>query len=86
MALADWLEIYRSYTGPDLAAEVVSLQNSLKGGFQSQGSGSVSHARDLGELRDRLRAATRVQGERRNRGGSSRMGRVDMSGTGRGDL
>ncbi len=78
--MADWLEIYRSYTASDLAAEVVSLQNSVRGGFVSQGSGSVTNQRDLTELRDRLRAAVRVQGERSGRA-ASRVARADFSGT-----
>jgi len=85
MALSDWLEIYRAYTGPDLDAEVVSLQGSLKGGFVSQGSGAVNHARDLAELRDRLRAATRVRSERSGCA-SARRGIVDFSGVSNGNL
>ena len=80
MAISDWLEIYRAYSGPDLDAEMVSLQAGLKGGFVSQGSGSVQHARDLAELRDRLRAATRVKSERAG-GSAGRVARVDFSGT-----
>ena len=79
MGLADWLEIYRSYTAPDLAAEVVSLQAGLRGGFVSQGSGSVQNQRDLAELRDRLRAAVRVQGERSG-SAAGRVARADFSG------
>jgi len=80
MAVSDWLEIYRAYSGADLDAEMVSLQAGLKGGFASQGSGSVQMARDLAELRDRLRAATRVKGERANRT-MAKVARVDFSGT-----
>jgi hypothetical protein len=80
MAVSDWLEIYRAYSGPDLDAEMVSLQAGLKGGFVSQGSGSVQHQRDLTELRDRLRAATRVKSERAGQAGG-RIARVDFSGT-----
>lgn len=64
MAKSDWIEIYRAYSGEELDEEMVSLRKSLKGGFVSQGSGSVSHQRDLTELRDRLTAATRVKSER----------------------
>ena len=63
--MSDWLEIYRAYTADELTAEMASLRKSLAGGFVSQGSGSVSHQRDLADLRDRLRAATRVQNERK---------------------
>ena len=85
MAVSDWLEIYRAYSGPDLDAEMVSLQAGLKGGFVSQGSGSVQHARDLAELRDRLRAATRVKNERAGRA-VAKVARVDFSGTGTSDF
>lgn len=80
MAAEQWMEIYRSYEAADLTAEIASLQKDLKGGFSSQGSGSVNHSRDLNDLRDRLAAATRVKNERANRGaGNQHRGVVDFS-------
>ena len=80
MGLTNWLEIYRGYTGEELDAEMVSLRKSLQGGFVSQGSGSVQHAKDVTELRDRLQAATRVRNEKSGRGRGMQVGRVDFSG------
>lgn len=81
------MEIYRSYDGTDLAVEMVQLRRDLAGGFASQGSGSVQHSRDLGELRDRLQAATRVQNERKNRSrGNPMKGQVNFGGNRWGDL
>lgn len=82
MSMTSWLEIYRSYTSQELSDEMVTLRASLKGGFVSQGSGSVQHAKDLTELRDRLQAATRVFNQRSgNNSGGMRVGKVDFSGT-----
>lgn len=82
MASSDWIEIYRAYESEELAAEILSLRKSLAGGFVQQGSGSVSNQRDLTELRDRLKAATRVTGERSGgRRLSSRVATVDFSDT-----
>ncbi len=64
MGVSDWKIIYRSYNGDELDAEIASIKQGLKGGFTSQGSGSVSHTRDTTDLRDRLRAATEVKSER----------------------
>lgn len=80
VTLEDWLEICRSYTAAELAAEIASLQNSVRGGFVNQGSGSVQNQRDLTELRDRLRAAVRVQSVRSG-SAASRLARADFSAT-----
>lgn len=85
MAKSDWIEIYRGYSGAELAEEKASLRKSLKGGFVSQGSGSVSHQRDLQELRDRLAAATRVSNEKSGNA-PSRVAEVDFSDTAIGDF
>lgn len=87
MAAENWMEIYRSYEGAELTTEIEQLRKDLAGGFTSQGSGSVQHSRDLGELRDRLQAATRVKNERVNRNGGNPMkGRVNFGGGRWGDL
>jgi hypothetical protein len=59
----------------------------VRGGFSAQGTRSVNHLRDLGQLEARLQAATRVQNERahRNRGNPSK-GRVRFGGNRWGDL
>jgi len=64
MSKSDWKTIYRAYSGEELAAEITQLRKAAKGGFAAQSSGGVSHQRDLGEIRDRLAAATEVQRER----------------------
>lgn len=82
MAAEQWMEIYRSYGGEELASEITTLQKDLSGGFRSQGSGSVQHERDLQELRDRLQAAVRVKNERNARGsGNGNKGRVSFGGS-----
>jgi hypothetical protein len=78
MGLTNWLEIYRGYTSDDLTAEMTSLRAGLRGGFLSQGSGSVQHSKDLTQLENRLQAATRVKNERSG-GGETRVGQVDFS-------
>lgn len=83
MAAENWMEIYRSYTGEELAEEITSLKKDVRGAFSAQGSGGVNHQRDLGQLEARLQAAVRVQNERAHRntgGGPNPMkGRVDFS-------
>lgn len=87
MAADQWMEIYRSYTTEDLSEEIAQLQKDVKGGFSSQGAGSVQHSRDLGELRDRLQAATRVKNERAGRnGGQGMKGQVSFRGNRWGQL
>ena len=81
MSMTSWLEIYRGYTSAELQEEMASLKKSLRGGFVSQGSGSVQHQKDLTELRDRLRAATRVDNTARGApSGGMKVGKVDFSG------
>ena len=79
MAKADWIEIYSSYTSEELAAELAQLKNDVRGSLAAQGHGATSHQRDLGELRDRLAAATRVA-TRGAKGGTWQVGQVDCSG------
>jgi hypothetical protein len=78
MGLTNWLEIYRSYAGAELNTEIESLKKSLRGGFASQGSGSVQHEKDLSQLESRLQAATRVKNERSG-SRDTRVGQVDFS-------
>lgn len=85
MAADQWMEIYRSYEGEDLDAEIAQLRKDVRGSFSSQGSGSVQASRDLGELRDRLQAATRVKAERRAAATPMR-GQVSFRGNGWGRL
>lgn len=85
MSKADWKSIYRSYTSEELAKEMESLNASLDGGYVSQGSGSVSGARDVTELRDRLAAATEVKRERSGQR-TGRTAKVDFSGVRTSDL
>jgi hypothetical protein len=65
MAADQWMEIYRSYESEELDVEIAQLRKDVRGSFTAQGAGSVNHSRDLGELRDRLHAASRVKSERR---------------------
>jgi hypothetical protein len=82
MAAAQWMEIYRSYTGDELTQEIADLKADLKGAYASQSSGSISHQRNIGELRDRLQAATRVINERAGaHDPSKRVGQADFSET-----
>lgn len=59
----DWIEIYKTYTGDELAAEITSLKNAISAasGITAQGVGSKNYARDLNHLTSRLAAAVRVQ-------------------------
>ncbi len=57
MAAENWMEIYRSYTGEELVEEITQLKKDVRGAFSQQGSGSVNHQRDLGQLEARLQAA-----------------------------
>ncbi len=66
MAMENWAEIYRGYTGEELTEEITSLRKSVSGSFSAQGSGTVTHQRDLNQLEARLQAATRVKNERGN--------------------
>lgn len=63
MASPEWLEIFRSYTGEELAAQITELKKQVSV-FSSQQVGSKSYTKDLGELRGQLSAAIRVQKER----------------------
>ena len=87
MAAENWMEIYRSYTGEELGEEIVQLKKDVRGAFSAQGSGSVSHSRDLSQLEARLQAAVRVQNERANRnGGNPSKGQVSFRGNRWGSL
>lgn len=85
MGLADWKAIYRGYSTEELNVEMEELKADLKGSFSAQASGSVSHQREVRELRDRLRAATEIRNERGGRH-RPRRGQVDFSGTDIDDL
>jgi hypothetical protein len=75
------MEIYRSYETAELNDEIAQLKKDLRGAFNAQGSGSVSHQRDTTMLENRLQAATRVNNERAARGtGNGMKGTVDFSG------
>lgn len=80
MSKSDWKITYRSYTSAELDAEIEKLKKSLDGGYVQQGSGSVSGARDVGELRDRLTAATEVKNARGGRQQPGRTAKADFSG------
>ena len=59
MAASDWVEIYATYSGGELAAEIDALKK-LATPISSQQIGSKSYTKDLREVRDRLQAANRV--------------------------
>jgi small-conductance mechanosensitive channel len=59
MAASDWVEIYATYTGEELSAEIEQLKK-LATPLSSQQIGSKSYTKDLREVRDRLQAANRV--------------------------
>jgi hypothetical protein len=81
MAAENWMEIYRSYESAELDAEIAQLKKDLRGAFNAQGSGNVSHQRDVNMLENRLQAATRVKNERAARGsGNGMKGQVDFRG------
>jgi hypothetical protein len=87
MAAENWMEIYRSYEAAELNDEIAQLKKDLRGALTAQGSGSVSHQRDVVMLENRLQAATRVKNERANRGkGNGMKGTVDFSRNGWGRL
>jgi len=64
MASPEWLEIYRSYTPEELAAEVALLkkQSTI---IAQQSTAGKSFTRDLQVLSGKLSAAVRIQNERR---------------------
>lgn len=70
------MEIYRSYTDDELAAEVAKLKKE-DSVFVSQQSGSKSFTRDLQALAGKLSAAIRVQNERKVPG-NDRVGVTDF--------
>lgn len=78
MASPEWLEIFRSYTPEELAAQIVDLKKQVSV-FTSQQVGSKSYTKDLGELRGQLSAAIRVQKERANPRGNPGFGITDFS-------
>jgi len=63
MASPEWLEIFRSYTPDELAAQVAALKAQVSV-FSQQAIGQKSYTKDLNELRGQLSAAIRVQNER----------------------
>ena len=79
MASPEWLEIFRSYTADELASHVVSLKKQITV-FSSQTVKDKSYTKDLGELKSQLSSAIRIQTERRQPPGSSRMTVADFSG------
>jgi hypothetical protein len=66
MASFAWLQIYRSYTGDQLNAEIAMLTKQITdaNGITSAGSGSKTYARDLAHLEGRLAAACQIQIEK----------------------
>ncbi len=70
MADASWIEIYSSYTGEELAAEIVQLKGELTI-YRTQSVGSKSFERDLESLKNRLHAAVRARNEKNNAGKSN---------------
>lgn len=61
-AFLTWLETYKSYDGDELQDRIDELKSQISV-FSSQGIGSKTFTRDLGELRDQLAAATRAKRE-----------------------
>jgi len=59
MAVADWEEIYESYSASERATELARLKKA-QGELMAGSAGSKSYQRDLRELRDKLQAMIRV--------------------------
>lgn len=72
------MEIYRSYTGPELEAEIVNLKKEATL-YSAQNVGEKGYTKALDLVTNRLHAATRVRNERRGQGGPS-WGVPDFSG------
>ena len=81
MASTEWLEIFRSYTPTELAAQVTDLKKQISV-FTSQTVGQKSYTKDLTELRGQLSAAIRVQNERAHPKDNPGFGITDFSGIG----
>lgn len=63
MAVTDHTEVYQSYTGAELAAEIAALK-ARRLGYLSQNAGGKSYTQDLSRCDDMLRAAVREQTRR----------------------
>lgn len=63
MASPEWIETFRSFTGEELAAQILALKKQISV-YSSQQIGSKSYVKDMSALKDQLHAAVRVQNER----------------------
>ena len=74
-----WLQIYRSYSDAELAAELTWLRGQSRNIFNAQTEGNRSYARSTDEIKDRLAAATQATQERTNGGDVNRHLVADFS-------
>jgi len=78
MSKADWVAIYRYFDGAELDAVIADCK--LKSSTLSQQSmGTKAFTRDLGELRDKLGAATVIRNERNKSNAGQGSGTIDFS-------
>jgi len=59
-----WQEIYRSYTGEELEAEIAEMKKQATF-YTAQSFGDKSYQKDLANVEERLHAGIRVRNERR---------------------
>lgn len=80
MPKSDWISVYSLYEDAELEAEIADLKDQARNPYASQGQGSQSYQRSMGEMRNRLAAASEVKLERANRNsGVRRHGQADFS-------
>jgi hypothetical protein len=79
MGMSAHIEVYQSYTGPELAAEITRLKVARQG-FLSQSVGGKSYTQDLRRVDDMLQACIRVQNQGASSGNAAMRGRADFSG------
>ncbi len=79
MGMSQHLEVYESYTGPELEEEITRLKTARKG-YLSQSVGSKSYTQDLRRIDDMLQACVRVKNGKASTGNGAMSGRADFSG------
>lgn len=77
MAAPEWMEIFRSWSTPQLQAQIDTLNKQISV-FSTQQVGSKSFTKDLRELRDQLSSAVRTLNERSLPPGNDRVGITDF--------
>lgn len=73
------LEVYQSYSGAELTAEIARLKTARQG-YLSQSVGGKSYTQDLRRVDDMLQACIRVQNQNASSGNAAMSGRADFSG------